>query len=104
MQHILLLRPLDIEEHSVQPEHTLLQRGRLLRDLTRLRRWLSSRLALHHNVKVQELLGQSGHVVFKTEAVFSNGVGCEDVVALSFPYAVEEDFVIGVFHLKVYIE
>lgn len=99
--YALFLRPLDVQQHAIQPEHALLQRVRLLRDLAWLRWWLSSRLALDHDVKVEELLGERGHVILEAEGVFADGVGGHDVVALSFADAIEENLVIGVFHFKV---
>ena len=58
-------------------------------------------LALDHDVKVDELLGEGGHVVLEAEGIFANGVGGEDVVALALARAVEEDLLVRVFDFKV---
>lgn len=71
---LLFLRPLNIQQHSVQPEHALLQRARLVRDLARFCWSLSSRFTLNHDIKVQQFLGEGGHVVLEAEGVFADGV------------------------------
>ena len=103
-QHSLFLCPLNVDEHPTQPEYTLLQRARLVRDLSGLRRGLAAGLALDHDVEVDELLGQGGHVVLEAESIFADSVGSQDVVALTFTNAIEEDFVIGILYFKVDIE
>ena len=96
--------PLDVHEHPVQPVYALLQRTRLLRDLSGLRGGLAPGLGLDHDVEVEEFLGQSGHVVLEAERVFADGVRGEDVVALAFALAVEEDLLVGILDVKVDVE
>ena len=101
---VLFLRPLNVKQHAVQLEYTFFQCTRLIGNLTRLRRRVSSRFALNHDVKVDEFLGEGGHVVLEAESIFANSVGSEDVVALTFTNAIEKDFVIGILYFKVDIE
>ena len=95
------MRPLDVDQHPIQPEYALLQRARLVRDLPGLGGRLATGLGLDHDVKVDELLGEGGHVILEAEGVFADGVGGKDVVALSFPLAVEQDLVSGIPDFKV---
>ena len=76
----------------------------MLGDLAGLCRWLAAWLALDHNVEVDELLGEGGHVVLEAEGVFADVVGSEDVVTLALAYAVKENLVVGILHLVVDIE
>lgn len=100
----LFLCSFDVHEHSIEAEHTLLQGARVLGYLARLRRRLSPGLALHHDVKVDEFLGERRHVVFEAEGVLSDGVCGEDVVSLALALAVEDDLVVRVLDVKVYVE
>ena len=85
---VLFLRSLNVKQHAIQLEYTFFQCTRLIGNLTRLRGRVSSRFALNHDVKVDEFLGEGGHVVLEAEGVFAGLVGGEDVVALVFPLAV----------------
>ena len=101
---VLFLRSLNVKQHAVQLEYTFFQCTCLIGNLTRLRGWVSSRFALNHDIKVDEFLGEGGHVVLEAESIFANGVGSQDIVALTFTNAIEEDFVIGILYFKVDIE
>ena len=76
----------------------------MLRDLGRLRRRLAARLALDHDVEVDELVAQGGHVVLEAEGVLARGVRGEDVVALPLAFAVEQDLLVRVLDVKVNVE
>lgn len=99
-----LLRSLNTHQHPIQPKHALLQRARVVRYLPRLRWRLSPRFALDHDVEVDELLGEGGHVVLEAERVFPDVVRGENVVALALALAIEDDFVVGVFDFEVDVE
>lgn len=60
----------------------------MVRDLTLLSGCFSTGLALDHDVKVDEFVCESGHVVLEAEGVFADCVGGEDVVALAFAFSV----------------
>ena len=66
--------------------------------------YLFPRLAFHHDVEIDELLGERAHVILEAEGVFADMVGSEDVVTLALAYAVEENLVVGILHLVVDIE
>jgi hypothetical protein len=102
--NVLLLRALDVEEHAVKTEYALLETARLLAELSCLCRRVSAGFALNHDVKVNELLGESRHVILEAERVFSGRIGSEDVVALALTLAVKEDLVRRVADLKVDVE
>ena len=103
-QHSLFLCPLDVDEHPTQPEYTLLQCARLVRDLSRFRRGVTPGLGLDHDVKDDELLGEGRHVVLKAEGVLPDGIGCQDIVALAFASSIEENLLVWVFHIEVDIK
>ena len=63
----LFLRPLDVQHIPVQPEYTLLQSTRMVRKLPLLCRRLPPGLTFYHDIEVNELLRQSGHIVFEAE-------------------------------------
>lgn len=100
----LFLCPLNIHQHPVQAEYALLKRARLLRNLAGLGRCIASRLALDHDVKVDELIGKGGHVVLEAEAIFANGVCCQDIVALALAPTVEKDLLVRVLHFEVNVK
>ena len=102
--YALLLRPHNLHQQSIQPINALLQRTRLLANLSRLRTRLPPRLALHHDIKINQLLRQRAHIVLEAKRVFARLVGGEDVVALVLPLSVEEDFIGGRGHGKVNVE
>ena len=102
--HSLFLRPLDIQQHPIQPKHTLLQRARLLAQLRLAGGRLAPGLALDHDVEVDELLGQRRHVVLEAERVLSDRVRGEHVVALPLARAVEQDPVVWIADLEVDVE
>lgn len=60
--------------------------------------------ALDHDVEVDELLGEGGHVVLEAEGVLPNGVGGEDIVALTLALAVKYILVVRVLDLEVNVE
>lgn len=99
--HSLFLRTLDVDEHAIEAEYALLQRARVVRDLTGLRGRVATGFGLHHDVEVDELLGERGHVVLKAEGVFARSVGREDIVALPLALAVKDDLLARIFHLEV---
>ena len=103
-QHSLFLCPLNVDEHPTQPEYTLLQRARLVRDLSGLRRGLTPGFGLDHDIEVEEFLGQSGHVVLEAERVLPDGVGRQDVVSLALALAVEEGLLVRVLDFEVDVE
>jgi len=73
-------------------------------NLSWLCRCLPARLTLHHDVEVDQLLCESRHVILEAERVLSNGIGGQNVVALPFAFAIEYDFLIWIFDVKVYVE
>jgi len=103
-ENSLFLIPLDPSQHILQFINTLLQRRRLITNLTRFRRRLSSWLTLHHNIEINQLICQRRHVILKAECIFSDGVACENVIALFFPLALEEEFTVGCGYFIIYIE
>jgi len=98
------LHSLDIHQHPIQPKNALLQSTRMLGNLASLGGSVPPGLAFDCDIKVDELLGQGGHVVLEADGVFANCVGCEDVVALTFFFAGEEGFVVWVSDVVVYVE
>jgi len=76
----------------------------MLRDLSRLSRRLSTRLALDHDIDVNQFSSQGRHVVLEAESVFSDGVCSENIVSLTLAEAVEEDLLCGIFDLKINVE
>lgn len=102
--HLLLLQPFDVHQHPVQPEYTLLKCTRMIGNLASFRGRISSRFALDHNVKIDQFVCEGGHVVFKAEWIFPNGVGSEDIVALALTLAVENDLLVWIFNFKVNVE
>ena len=100
----LFLCALYVQQHAVEPKDALLERARLLGDLGRARGRLATGLALDHDVEVDEFLGEGAHVVLEAEGVLSWCVSGEDIVALAFALAVEQDLVIGVADLEVDVE
>ena len=86
--HLLLLHALNIHEHSIQAKHTLLQCASLICNLTRLCGSLVSGVALDHDIKVDEFLGEGGHVIFEAKSVFADGICGEDIITLTFALAV----------------
>ena len=101
---VLFLRPLNVKQHAVQLEYTFFQCTCLIGNLTRLRGWVSSRFALNHDVKVDEFLGEGGHVVLEAELVFADMVRREHVVALPLALANEHDLAVRVLDLEVDVE
>jgi hypothetical protein len=99
-----LLHPLDVHHHPIQPEYALLQRARVLRNLAGLGGSLATRFALDHNVKVDELVREGGHVVLEAEGVLADGVRRQDVVALSLALAVQQHLLVRVLDVKVNVE
>lgn len=99
--HSLFLRTLDVDEHAIEAEYALLQRARMVCDLAGLRGRVATGFGLHHDVEVDELLGEGGHVVLKAEGVFARSVGREDIVALPLALAVKDDLLARIFHLEV---
>lgn len=99
--HSLFLRTLDVDEHAIKAEYALLQRARMVCDLTGFRGRVATGFGLDHDVEVDELLGERGHVVLKAEGVFARGVGREDIVALPLALAVKDDLLARIFHLEV---
>lgn len=99
--HSLFLRTLDVDEHAIKAEYALLQRARMVCDLTGLRGRVTTGFGLHHDVEVDKLLGEGGHVVLKAEGVFARSVGREDIVALPLALAVKDDLLARIFHLEV---
>lgn len=69
-----------------------------------LGRELGARLVLDRDLKVDELLGERGHVVAEAEAILADLVGGEDKVALSLLDTIEDDLVVRSGHLVVNIE
>lgn len=92
---LLFLRPLDPCQLILQLIYALLQRARLLGDLTLFRWRLPPGFALHHDVKIDELFCEGGHVVLEAEGVFARLVGGEDIVALLLPLTGEDDLAYG---------
>ncbi len=82
MINSLLLLPLHVHQHAIQPKHTLLQRARLFANLAWLCRCLPPRLALHHNIEINKLPRYRAHIVLEAERIFADFVRCQDVVAL----------------------
>ena len=101
---ILLLCSLDIHQQTAQPIYAFLKRRGLFRYLSWFGRCFTSRLALNHDVKINELVGERAHVVFEAEGVFADAICGEDIVSLSLTLAVEENLFIRVFHFIVDIE
>ncbi len=99
--HSLFLRTLDVDEHAIEAEYALLQRARVVCNLAGLRGRIATGFGFDHDVEIDELLGERGHVVLKAEGVFAGVVGREDIVALPLALAVEDDLLIRVFHLEV---
>lgn len=102
--YILFLHAVDVHEHSVQPKYALFQGTRMLCNLPWLRGCLSARFALHHDVEVDELVCQSGHVVCEAEGVFSNSIRCEDKVSLPFSSSIEQQLVVRVLDVPIDIK
>lgn len=76
----------------------------MVRNLARLRRRLSPRLALDHDVEVDELLGERGNVVREAKGVLADGVRGEHEVALALARAGEDVLRGGVGDLVVDLE
>lgn len=72
--------------------------------LTRFCGRLTARLALDHNVEVDEFFCEGGHVVFKAERILSNCVSGEDVVPLPFTLAIKDILVFWILDFKIYIK
>ena len=72
--------------------------------LARLRRRLSPRLALHHNIKINQLLRERPDVVREAERVLPNAVRRQHVVPLPLLRAIEQVLVLWIFDLEGDIE
>lgn len=101
---VLVLHSFDIHEQAVQSEHALLQCAGVFSYLTCFCGGLPPWFTFDHDIKVDEFLCKRRHVVLEAKGIFSNGVGGEHVVTLSFPLAVEKGLLIRVADLKVDIE
>lgn len=102
--HILSLSPFNRTELMSQAVDAFLQITSFVRYLA-LPSWcFSSRFALNHNVKVDELMGDGRHIVFETEGVFANVVGREDVIPLVFPLPFKHDAAIRVRYTEINVE
>lgn len=89
--HILSLSPLNSAKLVPQAVDTFLQATGFFGYLA-LSGWrLSSWFTFDHNIKVDEFMGDRGHVVFEAERVFPNVLRSEDVVPLTFPLPVKHD-------------
>jgi hypothetical protein len=100
----LFLRPLDVHEHAVEPEDALFQSTGLVRNLTWPGWSFPAWFALHHDVKVDELVRERGHVVFETESVFADGVRSQNVVALALALTIQHNLVVRITDFKVDVE
>jgi hypothetical protein len=92
----VLLRPLNAAQTPTELVNALLQAARLLRQRRRFRRRHGPRFTLDHDVEVDELLAEGGHVVREAERVLADEVGGEDEVALALAFAFDDDHVRGV--------
>jgi hypothetical protein len=101
---VLLLRTLDVHEHAVEPEYTLLKSTSVVRNLARLCRRLAPGFALNHDVEIDELVRQGRHVVLEAEPVLSHSIRSQDVVTLPLALPVEENLVVGILDFEVDIE
>jgi hypothetical protein len=104
MRYVLFLRALYAHQLTVQPIYTLLKRISLFLQLPGLCWCLASGLTLNQYVKVDELVGESAHVVLEAKGVFPDCVGSEDIVPLALTLAVKEDLFIGICYFKVDIK
>lgn len=93
---IQFLRAFDAHQLSVQPEDALLQRARVIRNLARFRGRFAARLALNHDIEVDELLVQPARIVREAEGILARLVRGEHVVALALLLAVQDLLVAGV--------
>lgn len=64
----------------------------------------TSRLALDHDIKVNELVSERAHVIFEAKGVFADGICGEDKVTLSLALAVEKNLVIRILYFIVDVE
>lgn len=80
-EYSLSLGALDVQEHAIEAVDAFLDWAGVIRDLTWLGCNLSPWFALDHDVKVEQLVGQRGHVIFETKGVFSDGVRGQDIVS-----------------------
>lgn len=80
-EYSLSLGTLDAHEHAIEPIYAFLDWARVIRDLTNLGRNFSPWFALDHDVKVEQLVGQRGHIIFETEGIFSDSVRSQDIVS-----------------------
>jgi len=100
----LFLCALYAHELTVQSIYALLKRRSLFLNLSRLCWSIVSRLALDHDVNVDEFVGKRAHVVLEAEGVFPDGVGSEDIVSLALALSIEDDLIIRVLDLKVNVK
>lgn len=84
------MRAFDAHQLSVQPEDALFQRARVIRNLARFRGRFAARLALHHNIEVDELLVQPARIVREAEGILARLVRGEHVVALALFLAIQD--------------
>lgn len=84
------MRAFDAHQLSVQPEDALFQRARVIRNLARFRGRFAARLALHHDIEVDELLVQPARIVREAEGILARLVRGEHVVALALLLAVQD--------------
>lgn len=103
-QHAQFLHSLDVHQHAIQAEYALLQSTGLVLDLACLGGRFASRLAFNGYVKVDELVGESRHIVDEAEGIFANSVACQDIVALTLTNTGNEDLARGVFDFPINVE
>lgn len=103
-KYLLPLGALDFLEHAGESVNALLYGARVIRNLARLCCNFSPWFALDHDVKVEQLVRQRGHVIFKTERKFSNSVRRQDIVPRTFALPIKKQLFVGVFNVKVNVE
>ena len=89
-EYLLSLGALDLHEHAVEPVNAFLDGTCVILDLARLGCNLSPWFALDHDVKVEQLVRQRGHVVFEAEGIFSDSVRRKDIVPGTLALSIEE--------------
>lgn len=65
---------------------------------------LPTKFEFHRHFKVNQLVCKRRHFIQKAEFVFTNMAGREDIVALAFPFTIQNDLVCWIRYFEVNVK